>query len=55
LPIYKECILNGPPDLRESGANGLNEAINLSEYDAKKENRFPLSYFHVFLYLVLKP
>ncbi len=31
LPIYKECILNGPPELRESGANGLNEAINLSE------------------------
>jgi len=38
LPIYKECILNGPPDLRESGANGLNEAINLSDADALKSS-----------------
>ncbi|CAF2053347.1 unnamed protein product [Rotaria magnacalcarata] len=36
IPIYKECILNGPPELRESGANGLNEAINLSDAEALK-------------------
>jgi len=38
LPIYKECILNGPPELRESGANGLNEAINLSDAEALKSS-----------------
>merc|ERR1719400_1925641 len=36
LPIFRESILNGAPDLKEQAANGLAEVIELSNADALK-------------------
>ena len=36
LPIFRESILNGAPDLKEQAANGLAEVIALSNADALK-------------------
>merc|ERR1719414_2172443 len=36
LPIFRESILNGAPDLKEQAANGLAEVIELSSADALK-------------------
>ena len=36
LPIFRESILNGAPELKEQAANGLAEAIALSNADALK-------------------
>ena len=42
LPIYREAILNGEPDLKEVGATGLSEVIRLTSSDSLK-----LSVIHV--------
>ena len=36
LPIYREGILNGSPDLKESAAVGLGEVISRTSADALK-------------------
>ena len=36
LPIFRESILNGSPDLKEQAANGLAEVIALSNAEALK-------------------
>ena len=36
LPIFRESILNGAPDLKEQAANGLAEVITLSNAEALK-------------------
>ena len=33
LPIFRESILNGAPDLKESAGNGLGEIIKLTSVD----------------------
>jgi hypothetical protein len=36
LPIFREGILNGPPELKESAAVGLGEVIKRTSADALK-------------------
>jgi len=36
LPIFRESILNGPPDLKEHASIGLGEVINLTSEEALK-------------------
>ena len=36
LPIFRESVLNGAPELKEQAANGLKEVINLSNAEALK-------------------
>merc|ERR1719510_244629 len=36
LPIFRESVLNGAPELKEQAANGLAEVINLSNAEALK-------------------
>ena len=36
LPIFRESILNGAPELKEAAANGLGEIIKLTSVDALK-------------------
>lgn len=36
LPVYREAILNGPPEMKEQAAQGLGELIKLTSPDALK-------------------
>lgn len=36
LPIFREAVLNGEPDLKEQASNGLTEVIRLTSSDALK-------------------
>lgn len=36
LPIFREAVLNGEPELKEAAANGLSEVIRLTSSDALK-------------------
>ena len=36
LPVYREAILNGPPELKEQAAQGLGELIKLTSAEALK-------------------
>lgn len=36
LPIFREAVLNGEPELKEAASNGLTEVIRLTSSDALK-------------------